>query len=136
MLGELLVIVGAELILLVSIAAMTLHDLRMDVLSGRYFSNQGNQIVSLDWSIDELTRLVERERNEHRIGNAPVRASNDRRPRPSASRSHLRIIKTIFLNRRLAPIPLIPGLSDIDNRAVPAVESASRDGVMDVLASP
>jgi hypothetical protein len=55
MLGELLVIVGAELILLVSIAAMILHDLRMDVLSGRYFSNQGNQIVSLDWNIDELT---------------------------------------------------------------------------------
>jgi hypothetical protein len=47
MLGELLVIAGVELILLGSIAAITIHDRRMDVLSGRYFNNQECHSVSV-----------------------------------------------------------------------------------------
>lgn len=112
MLSELLVIVGAEVILLLSIAAMTLYDLRMDVLSGRYFSNQGSQIGSPDWTIDWLTRLVERERKMHRTKSLPVRASNERR-RPLAPLSDGRIVETIFLYWRLTLISLIAGLSDI-----------------------
>jgi hypothetical protein len=118
MLGELLVIVGAELILQAAVTAMTLHDRRMDVLSGNYFSNQESRILSLDWNINWLTRLIERERKMRRMKHAPVRASNNSRPRssppgPSAPRRHGRIVETIFLNRRLTLIPLNPGLSDV-----------------------
>ena len=37
MLYELLVIIGMEVVLFVSIATMTFHRKRTDVLSGRYF---------------------------------------------------------------------------------------------------
>jgi hypothetical protein len=41
MLDLLFIVIGVELTLLASIAAMTLHGRRTDVLSGRYFSREG-----------------------------------------------------------------------------------------------
>jgi hypothetical protein len=67
MLDELLVIVSAELILLASIAAISLYGRRMDVLSGRYFSNPTDRAVSMGWNIDRLRRWVERERKVQRL---------------------------------------------------------------------
>ena len=54
MLGELLVVVGLEVILLVSIAVMTIHNWRMDVLSGRYFGNDQSDQVMRDSGIEHL----------------------------------------------------------------------------------
>ena len=45
MIPELLVIIGMEVVLLVSILAMSFHRKRMDVLSGRYFGNDRSDDV-------------------------------------------------------------------------------------------
>ena len=54
MLEGLLVIIGMEVVLLVSIAAMTFHHRRMDVLSGRYFANDQSDHVTPDLGIEQL----------------------------------------------------------------------------------
>ncbi|WP_275185262.1 metallophosphoesterase family protein [Bradyrhizobium sp. CSA112] len=54
MLEELLVIIGLEVVLLVSIAAMTFHHRRMDVLSGRYFAKDQSNHMTPDSGIKGL----------------------------------------------------------------------------------
>ncbi|MFG3595134.1 metallophosphoesterase family protein [Bradyrhizobium sp. RDI18] len=54
MLEELLVIIGLEVVLLVSIAAMTFHHRRMDVLSGRYFAKDQSDHMTPDSGIERL----------------------------------------------------------------------------------
>ena len=44
MLGDLLVVVGMQAILLVSVAVLTLYNRRMDVVSGRFFKNKGDRV--------------------------------------------------------------------------------------------
>jgi len=75
MMDELLVIIGAELILLVSIAAMSLRGRRMDVLSGHYLSNKRDRAILPGWNIGRLRRWVEREREANRL-----RKARSRRP--------------------------------------------------------
>jgi hypothetical protein len=105
MLDELLVIVGAELILLVSIAAMSLYGRRMDVLSGRHFSSATDRAVSQGWNIGRLRRWVEHERKVHRLKKARGRTSNAGRLRPSATLSRDRTMETISRNRRRSVHP-------------------------------
>ena len=61
----LLVIIGMEVVLLVSIAAMTLHRRRMDVLSGRYFGNDQSDDVMPDFGIEqpEWERMAQQQRD-------------------------------------------------------------------------
>ena len=54
MLHEVLVIIGMEVILLVSVATMTFHRKRTDVLSGRYFGNDQSDDVMPDLGIERL----------------------------------------------------------------------------------
>ena len=78
MLHEVLVIIGMEVILLVSLAAMAIHRRRTDVLSGRYFSNDQSNDVMPDLDIERLERgQVARQKS------AP--APLDKRPRPPLS---------------------------------------------------
>ena len=56
MLHEVLVIVGMEVILLVSIATMTFHRKRTDVLSGRYFGNDPSNDVMPEVSTERIAR--------------------------------------------------------------------------------
>ena len=78
MLHEVLVIIGMEVILLVSLAAMTFHRRRTDVLSGRYFSNDQSDDVMPDLDIEQLERgQIARQKS------AP--APLDKRPRPPLS---------------------------------------------------
>lgn len=118
MLDELLVIIGAELILLVSIAAMRLYGRRMDVVSGHYFSNETDRTVSLGWRIDWLRRWVERQREVHRVKKARVRTSNAGRPVPSAALGQDRTVETISRNRRRSRSPVILGSQEVDDHAV------------------
>jgi hypothetical protein len=118
MLDELLVIIGAELILLVSIVALRLYGRRMDVLSGRYFSNATGRSVPLGWNIDRLRRWVEREREVHRLKKARARTSNAGRLRSSATLSRDRTMETISRNRRRSRSPIIPGSHEVDDHAV------------------
>lgn len=115
---ELLVIIGAELILLVSIAAMSLRGRRMDVLSGHYFSNETDRAVSPGWKIDRLRRWVEREREVHRLKKAWVQSSNAGRPGPSATLGLGRTAETISRNRRRSRSPIVPGSHEVDEHAV------------------
>ena len=67
MLHEVLVIIGMEVILLVSIAAMTFHRKRTDVLSGRYFGNdQSNEVMPGGYRANSAT--------EERAGSAQQEA--------------------------------------------------------------
>jgi hypothetical protein len=118
MMDELIVIIGAELILLVSIAAMSLRDRRMDVLSGRYFSNKTDRSISRGWNIDRLRRWVEREGEAHRRKKAQARTSNAGRLRPWATLSRDRAMETISRNRRRSRSPIIPGSHQVDDHAV------------------
>ena len=60
MLHEVLVIIGMEVILLVSIAAMTFHRKRTDVLSGRYFGNdQSNEVMPEVAGTERIARQKE-----------------------------------------------------------------------------
>jgi hypothetical protein len=118
MMDELIVIIGAELILLVSIAAMSLRGRRMDVLSGHYFGNETDWAVSLGWNIDRLRRWVEREREVHRLKKARARTSNAGRLRPSAALSRDRAMETISRNRRRSRSTIIPGSQEVDDHAV------------------
>jgi hypothetical protein len=115
---ELLVFVGAELILLVSIAAITLYGRRMDVLSGRYFSNTADRAVSLGWNIDRVRRWVERERKVHRLKKTRARTSNAGRLRPTAVPIRDRTMETISRNRRRSRSPIIPASPEVDDHAV------------------
>ena len=56
MLHEVLVIIGMEVILLVSIAAMTFHRKRTDVLSGRYFGNDQSNDVMPEVGTERIAR--------------------------------------------------------------------------------
>jgi hypothetical protein len=117
MMDELLVIIGAELILVVSIAAMSLRGRRRDVLSGRYFSNETDRAVSPGWNMDRLRRWVEREREVHRP-KKPARTSSAGRLRPSATLSRDRTTDTISRNRRRSRSPIIAGSHEVDDHAV------------------
>jgi serine/threonine protein phosphatase 1 len=82
MIQELLVIIGMEVVLLVSIAAMTIHRRRMDVLSGRYFGNDQSDDVMPDLGIEQ----PECERTAQRQKDVPV-APLDQRSKPPLPRS-------------------------------------------------
>ena len=58
---ELVVIIGAELVVLVAIAAMNLHNRRMDVLGGSYSAAE-LYCATLGWNIDWSRRRIGRER--------------------------------------------------------------------------
>lgn len=118
MLDELLVIIGAELILLISIVAMSIHGRPMDVLSGRYFSNATDRAVSPGWNIDRLRRWVERQQEVHPPKKARARASNAGRLRPSTTLSRDRTVETISRNRRRSRSPNISGSREVDDDAV------------------
>jgi hypothetical protein len=118
MLDELLVIIGAELILLVSIVAMSLYGRRMDVLSRRYFSNATDRAVSPGWNIDRLRWWVEREREVHRLKKARARTSNAGRLRPSATLSRDGTMETISRNQRRSRSPIIHSFHEVDDPAV------------------
>ena len=74
MLHEVLVIIGTEVILLVSFAAMTFHRKRSDVLSGRYFGNDQSDAVMPDLGIEQF----EHERITRQQKSAPTPL--DKRP--------------------------------------------------------
>jgi hypothetical protein len=112
---ELLVIIGAELILLVSIAAMKFYGTQMDVLSGHYFNNATDRPVSLGWKIDRLRWWVV---GGHWLKKARAPTLNAGRLRPSATSSRGRTVKTIPQNRRHSRSPVIPGSHEVDNRVV------------------
>jgi hypothetical protein len=56
MVEKLLVVIGMEVVLLVSIVVMTIHNRRMDVLSGRYFGNDRSDHVTPDSGIEPPER--------------------------------------------------------------------------------
>ena len=114
MLDELFVIVGAELILLTSIAVLILRARRMDVLSGRYFSNQADPSASLDRDIDFLPRSVERERAAvDRMRTGRLRVPNSWRSGPS-------------IRHRGSRGPMVPGSHVVGDHARRAGASEPR----------
>lgn len=86
MLGELSVIICAELILLVSIAAMSLHGRRMDVLSGRYFGQEAERTASPGWRIGRLRRWIDRQRLKKTLARASDTAKTGLSARTGRSR--------------------------------------------------
>lgn len=80
--GELLIVIEVELILLASIAAMTFHYRRTDVLSGRYFGDR-----PAPPAIGRLRRLFERRTDESRMSRAADAGGPQRPAAPGASQT-------------------------------------------------
>jgi serine/threonine protein phosphatase 1 len=93
MIPELLVIIGMEVVLLVSIAAMTFHHRRMDVLSGRYFGNDKSGDVMPDAGIG----LSECKQTAPQQQGAPAAPLNERlKPPPHRNSEPVRIRRWEF----------------------------------------
>src|ERR1700754_2783327 len=83
---ELLVIIGAELILLASIVAMMVYGRRADVLSGRYFDEADRPVRPRSRMIKRLQRSITRNRVQRRARaalTAALAAVKPQRPAPS-----------------------------------------------------
>ncbi len=112
MLAELHVIISVELILLVSIAAISLHGRRMDVLSGRYFRNRADRTISAVRNIGWLRQWVKRAQESHRLKKTRARASKTERSGQPASRGEGQIAKAIPQNRAQSVIK--PAARELD----------------------
>lgn len=118
MLGELFVIICAELILLVSIAAMSLHGRRLDVLSGRYFGNDAGQAVSPEWSIGRLRLWVAPRRLKMLI-----RASQTGASGLSVPTGRNRIAEAVSPDEPGSRSSIVSGPHEVDDHAALAIAS-------------
>jgi len=114
---ELLVIISAELILLVSIVAIMIHDRRADVLSRRCFDG-GRYAASDSRGTERLRRRVEREREKLRPQALPAREQT---------------AKTIPWRQQRSRRQIAPGRPDTDGLSNRSLESQAQyaEQVMD-----